>query len=544
MTVVLLMTVGFICRGDDAAAGTYRFSDLGKTPFEMSAIRDYVFPAHDFRIDDYGARPDGTKCTEAIARAIDSCATAGGGRVVVPAGTWFTGPVHLRSNVDLHLEPGARLLFSDDPKDFLPAVRSSWEGLECMNYSPLVYAYGCTNVALTGSGVVEAKMDFWKAQMEEGKTDIQGARRILYTWGATDYPVEKRVMPSAHPAVMRPQLIQFNRSANVLIEGIEVRDSPFWTMHLLLCDNVIVRNVRVRAHGFNNDGIDIEMTRNVLVEGGDYDQGDDAFVFKAGRNRDAWRIGRPTENVVVRNCRVRKAGSLVGVGSELSGGVRNIYVHDCKVGEVARLYYVKTNHRRGGFVENVVLRNVDVAKGMWKAVAVETDVLYQWREFPDYETRYTKISNLTVENVHCAAAKAAIDVLGDPHEPIRGIRIKDLSVDRIEDVSTRIENAVDVQVDGFRTGTVGKVPTSWDDDLPTVCKVVDCAGVPRLELNGEAVSGTAVMPSPRVKPDESRSALVDFATNGVRLSSDIWTMRPPQPKRQWWLGDGVYDECR
>ena len=454
--------MGLLTAAASAAFPAYRQADLGKTPFPMEPIPEYVFPEREFRVSDYGAVADGkTKCHGAIQQAIDACAAAGGGRVRVGPGTYFTGPVHLRSGVELHLEAGAKLYFSDDPKDYLPAVRSSWEGLECLNFSPLVYAYGCTNVALTGKGCIEAKMDFWKAQMNEKKTSIQDARRILYTWGSEDYPVEKRDMPAAHPAIMRPQLVQFNRCKNVRVEGIEVHDSPFWTMHMFLCDGVIVRGIDSKAHGFNNDGIDLEMTRNVLVENSSFSQGDDGFVFKAGRNRDAWRIGQPTENVVIRNCDVKKAGSLVGVGSELSGGIRNVYVHDCTVGKVARLYYIKTNHRRGGIVDNIWLRNVK-AGAMLKVAAVETDVLYQWRVFRDYETRLTKISNLHVEDVEVESARVGIDIVGDAREPIDGVFVKNVRIGKTERFLTHVENAKNVDFRNVTGGDVGKVTTPWD----------------------------------------------------------------------------------
>lgn len=428
----------------------------------FAAFAASAWSAGEFSIADYGAKTDGTKCTAAFAQAVAACVRAGGGRVVVPAGDWFTGPIHLRSNVELHLAKGAHVLFSDDPKDCLPAVASSWEGLECWNYSPLVYAYGCTNVAITGKGSLRAKMDFWAKQMEESKTDIQGARAILYKWGAEDYPVEKRVMPEAHPAVMRPQLIQFNRCQNVRLEGVRVEDSPFWTIHLFLCDGVTVRGIDVCAHGFNNDGIDIEMTRNVLIEDSDFDQGDDCFVFKAGRNRDAWRIGCPTENVEIRNCRIKKAGSLVGVGSELSGGIRNVYVHDCEVGTVARLYYIKTNHRRGGFVKNVRLENVSTERVM-KVAALETDVLYQWKVFPDYETRITEIDGMHLKNVTCSAAMVGIDFRGDRRLPAKNLTLENVKIGMTQDFFSHVENVDNVTFVNVSGGKTGKVTTAWNE---------------------------------------------------------------------------------
>lgn len=419
-----------------------------------------------------GAVADGkTLCTEAFALAVSKCAAAGGGRVVVPPGRYFTGPIHLKSNVELYLERGAVVEFSDDPRLYLPTVRSSWEGLECLNYSPLVYAFGCTNIAITGQGTIRAKMDRWNAQMErevknwtseekDPQYDIQGARAILYKWGSEDYPVEKRDMPRAHPAIMRPQLIQFNRCDGIRIEGVRVEDSPFWTIHLFLSRNVVIRGVDVCAHGFNNDGVDIEMTQNVLIEDSSFDQGDDCFVFKAGRNRDAWRIGVPTRNVEIRNCRVKKAGSLLGVGSELSGGVENVFVHDCQVETVARLYYIKTNHRRGGFVRNVRLENVMTDKVV-KVAALETDVLYQWSVFPDYETRLTEIRDLGLKNISCEAAVIGIDFRGDARCPAKGLTVENVRIRKTDELFCHIENVENVQMKDSSGGTVGTVRTAW-----------------------------------------------------------------------------------
>jgi len=412
-------------------------------------------------IADYGAKPDGSRCTEAIARAIDACSKAGGGTVRIPSGTWFTGPIHLKSNIRLELAEGATLDFSDDPKDYLPAVMSSWEGLECLNYSPLVYAFGCTNVTLCGKGELRPRMAFWKRLMQERTTDIQGARAILYKWGSEDYPVERRDMPAAHPAIMRPQCVQFNRCRNVLIEDVRIGDSPFWTIHLFLCDGVTVRRIDVCAHGFNNDGVDIEMTRNVLVEDSSFDQGDDGFVFKAGRNRDAWRLNRPTENVEIRNCRLKKAASLVGVGSELSGGIRNVYVHDCTVEKACNLFYVKTNRRRGGFVEDIRVENVRVGQ-VSQVLAVATDVLYQWRQFPDYELRPTKIAGLRLKNVVCDEARTGANLRGDPECPVRDVRVENVRIGRLQDFLSRVENAEDVDLSGLSFAARGPVKTPWD----------------------------------------------------------------------------------
>ena len=229
-----------------------------------SLLRDADFP-----IDRFGARPDGSKCTAAFAAAFDAAEKAGGGRVVVPAGRWFTGAVHLKSNCELHLSDGAEVVFSQDPADYLPAVFTSWEGMECWNYSPLVYAFGCTNVAVTGKGTLRGYEGRWQETSWYPwvwqTNGVKAARLQLYTWGATDCPVEKREIWKMKNANTRPHLMQFNRCANVRLRDFRVRNSPFWTIHLYQCDGASVRGLDVYAHGNNNDGIDIEMSRDVLV---------------------------------------------------------------------------------------------------------------------------------------------------------------------------------------------------------------------------------------------------------------------------------------
>lgn len=427
------------------------FAVLGVDP----KVVEPNIPNRRFGAIDYGVRSGGEDSTAAFRAAIEACAASGGGHVVVPAGTYVTGPIHLKSNVDFHLEEGAVLDFVDDPKAYLPAVPSSWEGLECRNYSPLVYAYGCTNVALTGRGLLRPRMAKWREIMEESKTDIASARALLYKWGSEDYPVEKRVMPEACAAVMRPQLIQFNRSKDVLIEDVRIKESPFWTIHLFLCDGVMVRNVEVDAHGFNNDGIDIEMTCNVLVDGGVFNAGDDGFVFKAGRNRDAWRIGVPTENVLVRNAHVKFAHSLLCVGSEMSAGVRNVCVENCRVDDCWRLFYVKTNARRGGFVDNIELRNVRAGK-VDEVFKVDTDVLYQWRKLPTYEERITHISRLAVDHVTVEEAKNVIVVNGDGRNPVDGMAFRDVVVGRVTEAPVDVRAAKQIDFSGLRVGAVLK----------------------------------------------------------------------------------------
>ena len=252
------------------AAVDFRDITIPDAPFAMPVLRECVYPSRDFPITDFGAKPD-EKCTAAIAAAMEACEKAGGGRVVVPKGTWLTGAVRFRSDCDLHLDDGAVLEFTDDPADY-PKVHTTWEGVECLNHSPLLFAYEVENVAITGGGLIRPRMDFWRTWFTRPPAHMYATER-LYHWCATNAPMASRDLMAIRGSNVRPHLIQFNRCRNVRIEDVRIRESPFWMIHLYHSENCVVRRLDTYAHGHNNDGVDIDMTRNVLVEDCRFDQG-------------------------------------------------------------------------------------------------------------------------------------------------------------------------------------------------------------------------------------------------------------------------------
>lgn len=222
---------------------------------------------------------------------------------------------------------------------------------------------------------------------------------------------------------------------------------------MYMCNGGIVRNLDVKAHGHNNDGIDLEMTRNFLVEDCTFDQGDDAVVIKAGRNRDAWRLNTPTENIVIRNCNILEGHTLLGIGSEISGGIRNVYMHDCKAPQsVRRLFFVKTNHRRGAFIENIHMENIRTGH-VQRVLEIDTDVLYQWRELvPTYEERITRIDGIYLKNVICDSADAIYELKGDAKLPVKNVVIQDVHVDKVNDFVKKVHNVKNVKEDNVTYG--------------------------------------------------------------------------------------------
>lgn len=374
------------CRSVGALGGTAVWSDpWSAMPGLLARIVAPTFPPRDFAITAYGARGDGnTDCTRAIRDAIGACAAAGGGRVVVPAGRWRTGPIHLKSRVNLHVQGGATLAFVTDPAAYLPAVITRWEGMEMMGYSPLIYAYGETDVAITGEGTLDggAAADNWwpwKGSKDYGWTTgapaQQRARDALMGAVEANTPVAQRAYGEG--SYLRPQFIQPYRCTNVLIEGVTILRSPMWEINPVLCTNVTVRGVKIDTHGPNNDGCNPESCRDVLIEGCLFDTGDDCIAIKSGRNADGRRIAVPTENVIVRDCEMKDGHGGVTIGSEISGGVRNVFVERCRMDSpnLDRALRFKNNAMRGGVLEHIYMRDVTV--GQVADAVLQIDFLYE-----------------------------------------------------------------------------------------------------------------------------------------------------------------------
>ena len=426
-------------------------------PFDMPDIKVYNYPDRDFIITDFGAKSETNfDNTKAFADAIQACTDAGGGRVVVPAGVWQTGAIHLKDNVNLHLSENAVINFTDDPKAYLPAVQTSWEGIECYNYSPLVYAFGRKNIAITGKGKLMPKMDTWKIWFARPPAHMEALKK-LYHQLSRNVPVIERQMAYGE-ANLRPQLIQFNRCQNILLEDFTIQNSPFWTIHIFKSENGLIRNLDVKATGHNNDGVDFEMSKNFLVENCKFEQGDDGIVIKSGRNHDGWRLNTPTENIVARNCTIVKAHALIVFGSELSGGIRNIYVHDCQItGPVSRLSTLKTNERRGGFVENVYVKNcvTDVLrKGVFE---YRTNCIFQWKVVPTYEVKLTRVDGMHFENIKCKSAGFIYRITAKEALTAKNFYFKNWEIGTVQDPKCSVVNAENVNAENIVYKKIGEV---------------------------------------------------------------------------------------
>ena len=400
-------------------------SEWSRVPEILARIVPPQFAARDFAITDFGAVADGkTDATAAITKAITACIQVGGGRVVVPAGEFFTGPIHLRSNVELHLAATNSVLkFNPDPKAYLPVVFTRFEGIECYNYSPLIYALDQTNVAVTGAGTLDGQADnttwlAWKGRKGPAAGTQNAARARLDQMNNDGVPVSRRVFGEGD--FLRPNFIQFNRCRKVLIEGVKIRRSPMWEIHPLLCTNVTVRGVDISSHGANNDGCDPESCSDVLIEKCLFDTGDDCIAIKSGRNADGRRVGVPSQNIVIRDCTMRDGHGGTTIGSEISGGCRNVFVENCEMSspDLVCALRLKSNAMRGGVLQNIFMRNVNV--GMVKDSVLQIDFLYE--EGAKGEQKPVA-KNIVMENITVAQTPRVLNVKGFPGAEISGVRI-------------------------------------------------------------------------------------------------------------------------
>lgn len=419
------------------------------------------FPDREYNILDFGAEGDGTTdCLPAIKKAINKCNVEGGGKVIIPAGVYFSkGPVHLKSHVNLVISEGATLKFSSDPKDYLPVVLTRWEGTECFNYSPLIYAYGVTDIAITGKGTIDgnAKNTFatWKPKQGEDQ-------KLIRQMGNDGLPLNERVFGEGH--YLRPCMIQPYNCKNVLIEDVKILDSPFWVIHPAMCYNVTVKNVVVHSNNLNNDGCDPEGSVNVYIKDCEFATGDDAIAIKAGRDQDGWRIGQATENIVIRNIKMNSKANGLCIGSEMSGGVRNVYMENCTVRNAASTIYFKSNLDRGGFIENIHVRNIEVDTARERCIAFETNYHgYRGNYYPPV------FKDFMIENIKCKNG-GLFGIFGE------GVKDSKLMNVTLKDVS--INNA----------------------QTPYRLMFIENWKIENVTLNGEQMPAEPVMSKERVKP--------------------------------------------
>lgn len=395
-----------------------------------------------FLITSFGAKTTATAAQnqKAINKVISLVSKKGGGKVIIPKGTWNTGAIELKSHVNLVLEEGATLHFAFEPKLY-PLVRTSWEGLACWNYSPCIYAYKATDIAITGKGTIDGGGNndtFWQWNgsprfgYKEGVTKESqklGSRSKLLKMAEDGVPFDERKFGMGYG--LRPQLVNMVHCERILIKDVKMINSPFWVIHPLLSKNITVDGVYVWNEGPNGDGCDPEACENVLIQNCVFHTGDDCIAIKSGRNNDGRLWNQPSKNIIIRNCKMEDGHGGVVIGSEISGGSENVYAENCVMDSphLERILRIKTNNCRGGQVQNINMRNVVV--GQCKEAVVKINLDYERKEIC-YRGFEPIVNNVNVENVTCQKSDYGVLIIGrDSLENVYDINIKNCKFDGV-----------------------------------------------------------------------------------------------------------------
>ncbi|MFI6318021.1 glycosyl hydrolase family 28 protein [Nonomuraea sp. NPDC050556] len=477
-----------------------------QVPTILARIVPPTFPDRTFSIADYGAKPDNTTdCTPAFRNAIAACNAAGGGTVLVPGtGKFRTGQIHLLSNVRLHVEAGGTIRFRSDAGSFLPNVFTRWQGIECYNYSPFIYARGQTNIALTGTGTIDgnAAAGPWFGFDSQRDPDWQRLQQMA----VDGVPVEQRQFGDGH--FLKPSMIQLYSCTNLLIEDLDLRNPAMWTLHPVLSRNITVRRVKIYSRGAMVDGVDPECCADVLIEGCSFDTGDDGTVIKSGRDTDGRRVGVASENIVIRNNKYYGRWGAITVGSEMSGGVRNVFAENNQIfpGSSYKSFYalyLKTNNRRGGVVDGVHVRNL--TGGPCDRGGFYVDMNYSLTGPGNGPIVNPVIQNITVQGLNIADSPFAIKLSGSSASHIKNVTISNSTFTSIDTPAPQISNADNVTLANVRINGVlyGTPPTAtrYEAENAQITQGV-------VESNHAGYSGTGF-----VNYDNVSGSSVQFAVN-------------------------------
>lgn len=420
-------------RGSDDVVATTPppLSTAGSTPdpwLEAEAIVKRIvvpeFPDARFPISEYGATPGGeTDALPGMLAAIEACNAAGGGVVVVPAGLWrMDGPIHFVSNMNLYLEEGAEIRFTPDAELYLPMVLTRWEGTDCWNYSPFIYAFELENVAITGPGRINGQGEDNFLPWRKNQVPSQDRIRQM---GIDGIPVEERTFGADW--WLRPHFIQFYGCRNVLVDGPTIEDSPFWVIHLLYSESCTVRNVEVVSRHVNSDGVDVDSSSDVLIEKCRFVVDDDGVAIKSGRDQDGWKVARPSHHIVIRDCEY--AGDIGGglaIGSELSGGVHDVFIENYRINKADHALYFKANLDRGGKIERIFVRNITA--GSTNSFLIFTNNYHSHRG-GNHPTSYR---DFLLEGLTCEQTGIGISIIGLPEMTVKNVTVRDTTIDKAE----------------------------------------------------------------------------------------------------------------
>lgn len=400
-----------------------------EAPFEMPQLQLPIFKTDTFNILDFGAVADGsTKNTQAFQKTIKACSENHGGVVLVPSGKWFTGPIHLKSNINFHITKGAEIIFSSDTADYTPLVFSRWEGTGLYNFSPLIYANGEKHIAITGKGSLNGQGQEWtkKYVRMPWRNNPESSLERLRAMGEQQVPVEKRRFGWMKDDILYPSFVHLINCKNILLEDFTINKGPYWTVHPTYSENIIIRNIRVETYGqANGDGINPDACKNVLIENCVLNTGDDAITLKSGRDLEGRIRGKATENVVIRYCKAEKGHGGVAIGSEMSGGVKNVYVHDCEFASPLWGFHIKSMRGRGNVVENIWFENITM--GNIRKAAIKVSMHYHETEPEPLSERTPSIRKIYFNNIDCEFAPVAIIMEGLEEKSIENITFSNIT---------------------------------------------------------------------------------------------------------------------
>lgn len=379
-----------------------------------------------YNVTKYGARGDRSKpATEAIAKAMADAVKAGGGTIYFPAGDYLTGPIHLKSNITLFIDAGATLYFSDNFDDYLPMVPSRWEGNDVINFSPLIYAYEAENIAIVGRGVIDGQGPKWwdyfykvyKDKTLRSKWQEEFARQNTKSILPDDPTLMER-------GFLRPPFIQPMYCKNVRIEGITIRNSPFWTVNPEFCENVTITGVTINnPPSPNTDGINPESCKYVHISDCHISVGDDCITIKSGRDKAGRAQAAPAENYTITNCTMLSGHGGVVIGSEMSGGVKKITISNCVFDGTDRGIRIKTTRGRGGVVEDIRVDNI-IMKDI-RREAIVLNMFYQKSDPEPVSERTPQFRNIHFSNI-TAHAKQALRIIGVDEMPVKNVTFQDI----------------------------------------------------------------------------------------------------------------------
>ena len=415
-TLILISTFFLACKSPESKT-------LSRTERRDQILKNISTPnisANTLLLTDFGAKGDSIKDNKpAFDQAMKASKSKNGGKIVVPAGIYIiNGPIHFVDNTAIELQKGAKLVFSTNAKDYLPLVPTSWEGTLLYNYSPLIYAYQVKNIAIIGEGTIDGNGKDGFSKWYDLQKPAQALSRKM---NHENIPVKDRLFGDGH--YLRPQLIQFFECQNILVEGVTIVNSPFWTVHFLKSTNITARKVKFNTFNKNNDGFDPEYSKNILIEDIDFNNSDDNVAIKAGRDHEGRKTAMTSENIIVRNCRFKGLHGVV-IGSEMSAGVQNVFVENCSYGGYCkRGIYLKSNADRGGFIRNIYINNLQFGD-VEDAVFITS---FYHGEGKGYETdiRDVFIENLKVKT----ASHAGLVIQGYPTKKVTNIRFSNVRID-------------------------------------------------------------------------------------------------------------------